>query len=329
MKSFNENVLNIDPESEAGRIQRTMRHQVIEVLRRSGIVISISGGIDSSVSAALAVRAVGPENVLCLSLPEYESNPESVELAKLLTDFLKTRLIVRDIGPILSAFKCYDNRDDAVKRIFPEYNSSYKLKLSLQNNLAEKKILNIYYLVIESPDGIVKRKRLPMKELLEIIAATNHKQRTRKQIEYYYADRHRYAVLGTPNRLEYDQGFFVKGGDGLADLKPIAHLYKSQVYELSKYLNLPDEILNQKPTTDTYSMEQSQDEFFFSFPYDKMDLLLWAFNHDIPVGDVAETMSMTRDQVTWAYNDIVQKRRTTKYLHMKPLLIDVVPEVET
>jgi NAD+ synthase len=160
-----------------------------------------------------------------------------------------------------------------------------------------------------------------------VVAATNFKQRVRKMMEYYHADRLNYAVLGTPNRLEYDQGFFVKNGDGAADLKPIAHLYKTQVYQLAEYLGIPDECRRRPPTTDTYSLNQSQEEFYFSLPYDKMDLCLFGKNHDIPAEDVARVADLPVRQVEHVYNDIESKRKTTRYQHLKSLLVEPVNEI--
>ena len=147
-------------------------------------------------------------------------------------------------------------------------------------------------------------------------------------MEYYHADRLNYAVIGTPNRQEYDQGFFVKLGDGAADVKPIAHLYKTQVYQIAEYLNLPEEIQHRPPTTDTYSMEQSQEEFYFSVPYDQFDLCLYGKNHDIPAAEVAEMTSLTEEQVERVYTDILNKRKATRALHMEPVLIEEVKEIK-
>ena len=326
MKDFHFGVLDLEPNSEIERITSAIKMQTLEILNKRGIVVAVSGGVDSSLTAALSARALGTKHVLVLCLPERESDPKSTRLGKLLANFLGVQIIIEDISPVLDAFKCYERRDEAVKRIFPEYDSSFKFKIVLQKNLLETGRLNIYSLVIEDPNGQRKSKRLSPKELLEIIASTNHKQRTRKQFEYYHADRLGYAVAGTPNRLEYDQGFFVKGGDGLADLKPIAHLYKSQVYALTRHMGLPDEILSQIPSTDTYSLGQTQEEFYFSLSYDKLDLILWALNHNVPASDVAKVMGYTEEQVQHVYTDIKQKRRTTNYLH-HTLFVERIPEI--
>jgi len=181
--------------------------------------------------------------------------------------------------------------------------------------------------VIQSPDGEVKKARLPLKAYLQLVAATNFKQRTRKMLEYYHADRLNYAVLGTPNRLEYDQGFFVKGGDGLADVKPIAHLYKTQVYGMARHLGLPEAILSTVPTTDTYSLEQGQDEFYFAVPYQQMDVLLHAYGAGVSPAEAGAAVGLTEEQASWVYRDIAAKRRTTRYLHLGALLVEPVPDV--
>ena len=327
MKCFHPGVLDLDLDSAIDLITTSIKEQIYGILHKRGVVIAISGGVDSSLTAALVVRSLGVNRVLGLCLPERDSNPESTRLGILLANHLGIQHIVEDIEPALNALGCYKRRDKAVRRIFSEYNNSYKLKIVLPQNLIETGKINIYYLVIEDPYGQQKTKRLPRSELLEIIAATNHKQRTRAQFAYYHADRLGYAVAGTSNRLEYDQGFFVKGGDGLADLKPVAHLYKSQIYAMARHLDLPEEIIALKPTTDTYSLSQTQEEFYFSLPYDKFDLILWALNHDVPASDVAGSIDYTEEQIKRVYTLIRQKRRATEYLHRKALLVEPISDI--
>lgn len=323
---FSRETLTLDPDREAGRIAAAIREQVTKQLRRKGVVVGLSGGIDSSVTAALAVLAIGAGRVLGLFMPEEDSSGESLRLGRLVAEHLGIRTVVEDIGPILRATGCYRRRDEAIRKVFPEYGDGYKCKLVLPNVL-ETDGYPIFHVVVESPSGVQTRARLTAEAYLGIVAATNFKQRTRKIVEYYHADRLHYAVAGTPNRLEYDQGFFVKSGDGAADLKPIAHLYKTQVYQLAEHLGIPDEIRRRPPTTDTYSLQQSQEEFYFSLPYDKMDLCLYGKNHGIPAAEVAATVGLTPGQVERVYRDIDAKRHATRYLHLKPLLVEDVEEV--
>jgi NAD+ synthase len=296
---------------------------VFKQLRRKGVVVGLSGGIDSSVVAALCAQALGEERVLGLLMPELDSSDDSLRLGQLIADSLGINAITEDISPILKAAGCYRRRDEAIRAVIPAYNESYKSKIVLQSIL-ERTEYRIYSVVVQAPDGTQIKARLSAEGYLGVVAATNFKQRARKMMEYYHADRLNFAVTGTPNRLEYDQGFFVKNGDGSADLKPIAHLYKTQVYQLAAHLNVPLEIQQRSPTTDTYSLQQSQEEFYFSLPYDKMDLCLYGKNHGIPAADVAPTVDLTPEQVSQVYRDIDAKRIATRYLHINPLTLEEI-----
>src|SRR5688500_18005969 len=267
---FSADVLRIDPAAVAKQIEDAIRAQVTQ-LRRRGIVVGLSGGIDSSVVTTLAARALGPERVLALLMPERDSSSESAKLGRLLTSRFSIPTIVEDLGDVLDAAGCYTRQTEAIRTVYPHYREGYKSKIVLPSILDGDR-LNVSELVVQTPDGEQKTFRLPAAAYLRLVAATDFKQRVRKLMEYYHADRLNYAVAGTPNRLEYDQGFFVKQGDGAADLKPIAHLYKSQVFEIAEYLGIPETIRTRPPTTDTYSLPQTQEEFYFSLPYDRMDL---------------------------------------------------------
>ena len=314
----------IDAAAEIEKICTEVRQQVGVVLRRRGLVIAMSGGIDSSVCAALATRALGSSRVLGLALPEDESDPLSLRLARGLAEHLGIQLIVENIGPMLRSCGCYERRDAAVRRVIPEFGPGWRFKLTIANDQLERDRLNITFVEVRSPEGAMRRERLPAPEYREIVAATNFKQRVRKMMEYFHADRLHYAVVGTPNRLEYDQGFFVKGGDGLADVKPIAHLFKTQVYELARHLNLPADIIQRVPTTDTFSLPQTQEEFFFALPIELLDQLLEARDRDVDTSVLAAELGLEEAQVLRAFRDIDRKRGTTRYLHQPPLLVQPI-----
>jgi NAD+ synthase len=286
----------------------------------------MSGGIDSSVCAALAVAAVEPHRVFGLLLPERDSSGFSTRRGKLLAEHLNIPYEIHDIAATLEAIGCYRWRDEAIRRAFPEYGEGWKNKIVISGGIEGQ--INQFQLVVQTPSGEMKQERLGIREYLQIVAATNYKQRIRKTVEYFHADRLNYAVIGTPNRLEYDQGFFVKNGDGSADIKPIAHLYKSQVYALARHMRLPDDICNATPTTDTYSLAQGQDEFYFALPYQQMDLALWAYNHGHGAGELAAALRISEKQATNVYHDIEAKRRATRYMHLKPVLVESVAEVK-
>ena len=322
---FSTATLAIDPEKTAAAIEDAIRRH-LGSLRRRGIVVGLSGGIDSSVVTCLCARALGAERVQVLLMPERASSSESLTLGRMLTSQLGTPMVVEDIAPTLEAAGCYARQDEAITSMFPDYGAGWRNKITLPSILESDRI-NISELTVESPSGERKTARMTPKAYLQMVAATNFKQRVRKMMEYYHADRLNYAVAGTPNRLEYDQGFFVKLGDGAADVKPIAHLYKSQVYALAEYVGVPEDIRRRPPTTDTFSLPQTQEEFYFALPYAKMDMCLYGVNHSVPAADVAAVADLTAEQVERVYKDIAQKRRTTHYLHARPLLVEAVSEV--
>ena len=318
--------LAIDPEGAISAISQRLHEQVCVRLQRRGVVVAMSGGVDSSVCAGLAVRALGAKRVFGLFLPEREGDPESLDLARGWAETLGIESAIQDIGPSLAAVGCYERRNEAIRRVVPEFQDGWRCKVVLGGRPWDAEGLNIPYLVVEFPDGAARRVRLPAAEYRQIVAATNFKQRTRKMFEYYHADRLHYAVLGTPNRLEYDQGFFVKGGDGLADVKPIAHLYKTQVYTLAEHLGLPAAIRDRVPTTDTYSLAQTQEEFFFGMPLRTLDLVLFAHNQGRDVAAAARAVGRSEEEVERAFRDIERRRATTQYLHLHSLLAGPVPE---
>jgi len=318
--------LHIDPAATARAIETAIREIVLSRLKRKGVVVGLSGGIDSSVVAALCVNALGKDHVLGLFMPERECSDEALSLGLMLAESLRIPAAIENITGILTASGCYDRRDQAIRELVPEFDSTYKCKLVMPG-FASGARYSVPSLVVEAADGTSRKVRLNAHVYLQMVAATNFKQRVRKMLEYYHADCLQYAVAGTPNRLEFDQGFFVKNGDGAADLKPIAHLYKSQVYQLAEYLDLPAEIRKRPSTTDTFSMPQSQEEFYFSLPLRKFDLCLYGKNHGLPLEEVAAMADLTIAQIADVFAAIEAKRAATAYLHSAPLLVEPVAEI--
>jgi NAD+ synthase len=318
--SFNQNILEIDAKAEIDRIVQTLRDCVVKVMHKRGAVLGVSGGVDSSLTLALCVRAFSSEHVTALLLPDKDSNPASEVLARQVAKHLGIEPILENITPTLEGFGCYSRRDVAIRRVFPEYNAAagYKAKIVLPANILNENTLNVFSLTIITPSGEEKTQRLAASDYLQIEAASNFKQRTRMSMIYYYAERQNYAVIGTANRDELEQGFFVKYGDGGVDIQPIAHLYKTQVYQLAKYLDILEEVLQRIPTTDTYSALQTQEEFFFRLPFATLDLLCYAKEHTIPLAEVSAVLGLTEEQIKRVYDDLDQKERTTQYLRMPP-----------
>ncbi len=316
-------LLSFDRDAEITRITGKVRELMRQHLKRRGLVVAMSGGIDSSVCAALAVRALGSDKVFGLLMPERDSSSESSLKGRLLAEHLGIRHTVEDIAPTLEAIGCYRWRDEAIRAVFPAYGEGWKNKIVIAGGTQGQ--INHFKLVVQEPgNGPLHEQRLGLREYLQIVAATNFKQRIRKTLEFFHADRLNYAVVGTPNRVEYDQGFFVKNGDGSADVKPIAHLYKTQVYALARHMGLPDVICNATPTTDTYSLSQGQDEFYYALPYKEMDVALWHLNQGLPAAKLAECLGLSEQQAGFIYQDIEAKRRTTAPLHWSGLLMEPV-----
>ncbi|MGG5817688.1 NAD(+) synthase [Falsiroseomonas sp. HW251] len=318
-QGFGRDALRLDAAAEVARIGAGLRDG-LATMRKRGVVVGLSGGIDSSVTAALSVAALGPDRVFGILMPEHDSDPESETLGRMLAERLGIECVREDIAPALQALGCYARRDEAIRAIVPDFGPGWGCKVVLDQAMRAQGY-NISVLVVQAPDGTQQRHRLPAAAYLAVIAAANMKQRTRKLIEYTHADRLNYAVAGTPNRLEYDQGFFVKGGDGAADIKPIAHLFKTQVYQLADHLKLPEAIRRRPPTTDTWSLPQSQDEYYFSVDHATLDLCMAALDGGVDPQATARATGLTEAQVGIAWRDIAAKRRAAAYLHAGPLLI--------
>jgi len=316
---FHKDVLKISPAAVTEELVANLRRDVHKTLRRSGAVVGISGGVDSSTVLALCVRAFGPKRVVGVMMPEKDSSRDSIVLARKVARQFDAATVVEDMTGTLVGLGCYARRDEAIKRVFPEYDPGYKAKITLPGNVLDSETLNVFYLTIITPEGEEKSKRLNLRDYLQIVAASNFKQRSRMNMLYYHAESRNYAVVGTPNKNEHDQGFFVKWGDGGYDVAPIRHLLKTQVYQLAEYLDLPLEIRQATPTTDTYSAHSSQEEFFFRLPFEMMDLIWYAQEHNVPIAEVAQVMSLTEEQVRRAFSDLERKRRTTEYLRMVPI----------
>jgi NAD+ synthase len=283
-------------------------------------VIGISGGIDSSVSMALAVKSFGPENVLGIMLPEQDSSGDSARFAQKLADKFGVKAITEDITEALKGFGCYKRRDEAVKKVFPEYDPKhFKMKIGIRSSGLYTNLPPLFSVTIVDNKGKEQSKRLPPAELRQIEAASNFKQRCRMSMLFYHAEQLHFAVIGTPNKHEVEQGFFVKFGDGGADVMPIAHLYKTQVYQLARYLGIPQEIIDRTPTSDTYPAEQTQEEFFFQLPFQQMDLLWYGFKNNYTPQEVGSVMDKTADEISKVFAGFERKIRTTEYLRMLPL----------
>ena len=319
---FNRDSLKIDAAKVTDDLCEMISKQIGNMLKKRGAVIGISGGIDSSVVAGLCARALGPEKVLGIMMPEKDSVSESKRLATELAEKFGFDAIVEELTDGLIGLGCYQKRDEAINRVFPEYDKSYKCKIIIPTNILNESSFNFFSLAIEDKDGNVQKKRMPLDVYLQVVAASNLKQRLRMTTLYYHAERLNRAVVGTGNKDEHEQGFFVKWGDGGADMKPIAHLFKMQVYQIAEYIGVPKEIIKRTPTTDTYSSEVTQEEFFFGLDFYTMDMLWHAMETNVPPEEAAKVLDLTPEQVKKGYDAIKRKIDATVYLRLNPLETD-------
>jgi len=320
-KRFSKDILHFENiEVVCNDIINKLKMDVARKLQRRGAIIGISGGIDSSVVLALSAKAFGSDKVIGIMLPEKDSSDDSKMLAEKLAGKFGVSTLEENITDALNGFGCYKRRDEAISRVIKDFNPDLdKAKIEIKQNIAEN-LPAIFSITVIKPNGEVVSKLLPAKEYLQIVAATNFKQRCRMTMLYYHAERLHYAVIGTPNKHEVEQGFFVKYGDGGADVMPIGHLYKTQVYQLAKYLGVPQEIIDRTPTTDTYTAEQTQEDFFYQMPFESMDLIWYGWENNYAPEEVANVMGKSTIEIQNIYKNFERKIKTTAYLRMKPIL---------
>lgn len=325
-EAFSKDILKIrNIESLVNHLSELLIEEIFRKYKRRGAVIGISGGIDSSVTMALAVKAIGAEKVFGVMMPEKDSSPDSENMADKLAKKFGVEAVVENIRPALEGFKCYERRDEAIKRVFPEFNPvTDKSKIGINQTGLDQKLPPVFHLTIIHPSGEQKSKVIPVKEYLQIVAASNFKQRCRMSMVYYHAEQKHYVVLGTANKHEIDQGFFVKFGDGGSDLYPLANLYKTQVYQLARHLGVTQEIIDRTPTTDTYSAEQTQEEFFYQLPFDVMDLMWYGFENGYDKAEVGKVMGKTVQEVEIIFENFARKKKTTEYLRANPYYFPVI-----
>jgi NAD+ synthase len=318
---FSKDILIInDIRGEYSRLVANLRESILHRLNRQGGVIGISGGIDSSVTMVMAAKALGTENLLAVIMPEKDSSGDSILYAQKLADKFGVNAVIENITGALEGFGCYERRDEAVKKVFPEYNPSlHKMKIGIRNTGLYTSLPPLFSLTIVDSKGNEQTKRVPATALRQIEAASNFKQRCRMSMLYYHAERLHYAVIGTPNKHEVDQGFFVKNGDGGADVTPIANLYKTQIYQLAQSIGIPQEIIDRVPTSDTYSAEQTQEEFFFQMPFHLLDLLWYAFKNEYDPEEVGTVMEINPGDIRKIFEGFERKIKTTEYLRMQPI----------
>lgn len=319
-KLLSDELLHIeDVELLCNKITEKLKEVVYHQLNRKGCVVGISGGVDSSATLALSVKALGAENVLGVIMPESDSSSESEVMARALANKFGVRVIVEKMTSALKGFGCYSKRDKAISSVISDFNPHLDTSKIVIKQKIEKNIPPLFSLTVIKPDGQEKNRLLPLEAYLQIVAASNFKQRSRMAMLYYHAECNHYAVIGTPNKHEVEQGFFVKFGDGGADVMPISNLYKTQVFQVAEHLGVPKEIINRTPTTDTYSAEQTQEEFFFQMPYKTMDLILFGIENEYSIKEIAIAVEKSEEDINNILRNLERKKKTTEYLRTSPI----------
>ncbi|MBN1406457.1 MAG: NAD(+) synthase [Calditrichaceae bacterium] len=315
---FNRDILKIDPEVELEKLSKFIIEQLRVVFRRKGIVVGLSGGIDSACMAAVAAHAIGKEKVVGLILPETESNPVSSEYASKHAESLGIEYRQINISPTINSVVPYQWRDEYIQKLVPEYQPGFKYNITLPTDLLERDAFSFYLLQVQIPDGEVIKRRLNLDEFRAITSFANIKIRSRMLHLYAEAEKRNLIVVGTTNRTEFILGDFCKYGDGGTDIEPITHLYKNQIYQLSEYLQVIPEIIERQPSPDTFSLPVSDQEFFFRIAFDKLDHLLYAWEHNVPEIEVTKVLEISEDGVRRAYKDFESKFRATAHLREAP-----------
>jgi len=316
--AFGPDILKIDVERETERVVSFLREQVKTVYRRNGIVVGLSGGIDSAVMAELAVRAFGAQAVVGLILPERESNPVSSSYAKAHAEKMGVAYREVDVTATVAGVMAYELRDDYIRTLVPEYAPDCRYNISLPTDLLERESFSFYVLQVQLADGTIRRKRLGFEAFRAITSFANIKIRARMIHLYRAAESRGYVGAGTTNRTEYLLGDFCKYGDGGTDIEALAHLYKNQIYQLADYLGVTPDIVNRPPSPDPFSLPVTDQEVIFRIPFDRLDHLLYAWEHGVGVPETASALGLGHDAVKRAFTDFTTKNRATAHLRQMP-----------
>jgi NAD+ synthase len=307
-------------ETKINEVTKFIKNEVFEIYQKKGIVIGLSGGIDSAITAALSTKSIGSEKILGLILPEKESDVNSKNLALQIAEKYNIDTETIDITNILESFGVYENKEKIVKEKFPNYNEKCKYRVVVPSKLENN--IGMPFLEILDDENILHKLKISSFDFLNLTAATSIKHRVRMTMLYNYAEKNNFTVVGTTNKTEYLQGYFVKYGDGGSDIEPLVHLYKTQIYQIANFLKLPEEIINQDASPDVWSFKTSDEEFFYAVPYNIVDLILYGREKNLSINEIIKFSNLESEKIEKLIQFQNQKQNKSQTMREKPHSID-------
>ncbi len=282
-------LLRLDEARAIGRIEEYIK-RLVEAHSANGVLLGLSGGIDSALVATLAVRALGKDRVKTYYLFDRDNEEESVKKARSMAEWLGLKLNIQSIESDLRKKKIY---------------APFIMQLSGISPFIVHSLLNFYWWMYkETPlvstlrrDGVRggRFKRWFFNRTIKNIeAGFNARDIKRREVLEAIAEKENLMLLCAGNRSEGSIGWFTQGGIDNLPFSPIAGLYKAQVRQLSEYLKLPDQIQHQKSSPDM--LKGVTDEIAFGIDYEKIDIILDSLDRGLRYDDIAG-FGFTKDEI--------------------------------
>ena len=296
-------------------IENFIKEEIFKKLQKRGAVVGISGGIDSAITTAICAKSMGSKQVLGLIMPEKESDPTSQILAKKVAEQFQIETEIIDITSILESFGVYNIKEKIVKEKFSNFNNKCKYRITVPSKMSNS--AGIPFLEVLDEYNKKYQLKISSSEFLTLTASTSIKHRVRMTLLYFYAEKNNFCVVGTTNKSEFLQGYFVKYGDGGTDVEPLTNLYKSQIYQIGEFLKMPDEILKKDASADVWSFNTNDEEFFYSVPYNIVDLILYARENNMTKLEIQKISNLSLEQIKSLLQ--FQNQKQIKSQHMREM----------